>query len=655
MPFSYQPSTLAYTYDELGRALSAKVNGTGNNVTYDALGGTAPAVNPLGTFMYYYVGQTGRLDYVDRPGGQKVDYGYLGNAGDNRLAEIKNLGPAAAALSKFNSTYDAVGNIRTWTQQVGMGGSQYYDLGYNRADELMTAPLRDAATGAMVKPYTYRYDAAGNRTSEQVDNSVTTAGYNNLNQMKTIAAGGTMTLEGDTGSEAAAVTVSGSPVAEDVNNRFKVTVTVTSGANAIPIVATDGSGITTSKTAQITISGSSSTLTYDFNGNLTGDGAKTYEWDVANRLLAINYVGGSNRTEFAYDALNRRTQIVEKTGSTINSTKKFVWIGNSPVEERDGGNTVTKRFFGEGEQIGGTAYLFTKDHLGSVREMVDTSGVAQARYAYDPYGRRTKLSGSLEADFGFTGHYYHATSGLHLALYRAYDANKGRWLSRDPIGEGADLILYRYVWNSPLKFIDRTGLIGEGLTPIPIPGSDCAGALGSALIQLTVGNKGLLPKSYPGIDGREDKYNHCLRSCKIAKACGDGISSAVGFAKEVLDEVQAELNIQEGGADWKICMPTYWEGKQPIAPSHVKKVVKNNMMAFQRKYYLSVFIAITSVVQVVVWRGSSLNQNLFSIFLLALIIIILISLALKFEFKTVTFLLVSIWVIFMLMLMVQPT
>ncbi len=477
--------TIAYTYDELGRALSAKVNGTGNTVTYDALGRVVTAVNPLGAFTYHYIGQTSRLDDVDRPGGQKVDYSYFGNTGDDRLSEIKNLGPSAAALSKFNYTYDPVGNIRAWTQQVGTGGSQYYDLGYNRADELLSAPLRDAATGAMIKPYTYRYDAAGNRTSEQVDNGVTTAGYNNLNQLKTIAPGGALTLEGDTGVEPALVTVGGNPVAEDANNRFKATVTVTSGTNAIPITATDGSGNSTSRTAQINVSAlTGATLDYDLNGSLTWDGTKGYEWDAANRLVAITYGSPyTSRTEFTYDGLGRRTQIVEKTGSTINSTKKFVWIGNNLAEEREGNNNVTKRFYGEGEQIGATSYLFTKDHLGSIREMVDMSGVVQARYAYDPYGRRTKISGSLEADFGYTGHYYHAPSSLHLALYRAYDANKGRWLSRDPLGSGIAFLsinpsqfkaevsigefvvspnLYRYVKYNPVVNVDFYGLLTAG-------------------------------------------------------------------------------------------------------------------------------------------------------------------------------------------------
>ncbi|MGO9526710.1 MAG: RHS repeat-associated core domain-containing protein [Verrucomicrobiia bacterium] len=65
---------------------------------------------------------------------------------------------------------------------------------------------------------------------------------------------------------------------------------------------------------------------------------------------------------------------------------------------------------------------------------MDGSGNIQARYTYDPWGRRTKVSGNWDADFGFAGHYYHAPSGLHLALYRAYSADLGRWLSRDPIG-----------------------------------------------------------------------------------------------------------------------------------------------------------------------------------------------------------------------------
>jgi hypothetical protein len=69
------------------------------------------------------------------------------------------------------------------------------------------------------------------------------------------------------------------------------------------------------------------------------------------------------------------------TAWTTVSDNRYVWSGNMLAEERNnpGGGNVTKRFFAEGEQINGTNCYFSRDHLGSVREMTDSTGAVHAQ------------------------------------------------------------------------------------------------------------------------------------------------------------------------------------------------------------------------------------------------------------------------------------
>jgi len=67
-------------------------------------------------------------------------------------------------------------------------------------------------------------------------------------------------------------------------------------------------------------------------------------------------------------------------------------------------------------------------------------------------------SGGFDAVIAYTGHVFHKNSGLHLALYRAYDADLGRWLSPDPIGEAGGMNLYGYLGGQALLYYDPNGL-----------------------------------------------------------------------------------------------------------------------------------------------------------------------------------------------------
>ena len=283
----------------------------------------------------------------------------------------------------------------------------------------------------------------------------------NTNQIHQLSAGGATRFQG-TINEPGTVTVNGQAAAMSTSTNFVANPVLSSGTNTVAVVARDGSGNVATNNYQVVVPPQGTVSpTYDSAGNMTNNGSgQTYTWDAENRLTKITQ--GSNTYQFAYDGLGRR--ISETDNSTL--TKQWVWVGTTMAEERaSNGTTVTKRFYAQGEQIGGSAYFYTRDHLGSVREMTDSSGTAiQARYDYDPYGRVTPVgTTTIASDFQYAGYYEHASSGLNLTLFRAYDPNTAKWLSRDPIAEKGGINLYDYVLNNPILFEDPLGLCRTNL------------------------------------------------------------------------------------------------------------------------------------------------------------------------------------------------
>lgn len=466
-PFANDLTT--YVYDELGRVKSRDIDGAAERVTHDALGRITTLTNVLGSFTHNYVNQTFRLSSVTYPNSQTTTFSYFGNTNDQRLESIWHKTSAAATISKFDYTYDADGQIKTWTQQADSATAKVSIFDYDNADQLVGATIRSGGiAGAVLRRYGYGYDKGGNRTGEQADLGVSTATHNDLNQLTSVSASAGPVKFAGRLSETGVVYVANSLATMGIQNTsFVAYPTLSSGTPQVEVKAMDYSTNWVTNTFEVTLTnnGLAKTLSYDINGNLTNYTTATltnkYEWDAADRLVKISRrpAGGDwNVTQFSYDGLGRRVRISETTNSST-TTKSFLWCDTEMCEERNStGSTVNRRFFGQGEQISGIEYVFTPDHLGSVREMISSGGTIQARYEYDPYGRKTKVSGGSEADFGYTGHYYHEKSGLHLAPYRAYDPDTARWLSRDPIEEEEGLNLYGYVFNDPVNGTDPLGL-----------------------------------------------------------------------------------------------------------------------------------------------------------------------------------------------------
>ena len=212
----------------------------------------------------------------------------------------------------------------------------------------------------------------------------------------------------------------------------------------------------------------------------------------------------------------------------------FVWCGARICQKRAAnGTTVLRSYFGQGfEEAGPPAvgYLYTRDHLGSVREVVASDGTTVAsRMSYDPWGKVTETGAGAKSDFGFTGHYFDRPTGLALAWWRGYDPGLGRWVSMDPIGLAGGLNLYGYTQSDPANYVDASG---------QHPAVAIAIVFGAALVYIYVDTfyvpeKEAENSGFPGgVDGPQDACRHCLASCVATGHYSSAVASLLADLNE---------------------------------------------------------------------------------------------------------------------------
>ena len=422
------------------------------------------------------------------------------------LATITHTRPGGTQIAKHTYGYDPLGRISSWKREAtlanptGSTRSYEWEMGYDYASQL-TRVIEKTLTGTLAGVHAFGYDPAGNMTSMQKSGGspnaviVTARAHNSLNQITSLSGGGETLVRGtldEPGS--ASVGKAGTPLVParmTAGNTFEKELNLTTGQNDIAVRAEDASGNISNYSFRTDIVPvTQRNFSYDADGNLLSDGIRSYEWDCLNRLTKVIW-NSTKYTRFFYNALGQRVVIGEVEGGAYTDLKFLAWDGIALLSVRKGtaaygysGAQYDRRFFAQGEQkltqsgssgniTVSATYHYTRDHLGSVREVVQSNGTLVARYDYDPYGKRlTQYEATAygTCQFGFTGHLTLTSpipggSEVVLTHFRAYHPELGRWLSPDPLGEAGGINLYGYVGNEPVGAIDLLGLVGSGVIP----------------------------------------------------------------------------------------------------------------------------------------------------------------------------------------------
>jgi|GEM_PF-3594308 len=227
-------------------------------------------------------------------------------------------------------------------------------------------------------------------------------------------------------------------------------------------------------------------LTYDNNGNLLADGARTFAWDYRNRIgSAVAFVGAgvgssagvvspasTSTIQYAYSAGDTRnymsTVSVAKVGAITTATTTAVFYPSATYSESAVStstaiisSTKTRHIFLFGNSVATvettqsavgatsgatitptTAVTYTySDHLGSANVVSDSAGNPIETLAYSPYGATSgdiKTPSPLSpATFSeqrtYIGQYADAGTNLSYLNARYYDGSRGTFLSEDPV------------------------------------------------------------------------------------------------------------------------------------------------------------------------------------------------------------------------------
>jgi RHS repeat-associated protein len=437
------------------------------DVAYDTAGRPSALTLPNGQVQFAYGPTTGNLTTLTAPDGGTLSYTY-----DGSLPKTVTWGGAVQGSVGFK--YDSDFRV----SKIALNGADSIAFGYDR-DNLLTSAgamtlARNPSNGRLV------------RIVLATDSSAWTYDDSTGAMLRYTAKHGAMTLfDVGYGRDSLGRIVQMVETVRGVTTTKAFTYDSVGRLDQVRVngVLTsdydyDANGNRTSLTTQAT----TVSATYDDQDRMLTYGGTSYRY-TANGELTMKVVG-SDTTRFRYDALGNLLRVQLPNGSLIdylvdaqnrrigvkmNGTlvRGFLYERQlAPIAQLGPTNEVVARFvYGARENVpdfmirDDTTYRLVTDERGSVRLVINSAtGQVVEQIDYDEFGRRVNDTNPGFQPFGYAGGLQDQATGLVRFGMRDYDAEVGRWTTKDPARTPLGIARsYEYSYSDPINYVDRGG------------------------------------------------------------------------------------------------------------------------------------------------------------------------------------------------------
>jgi RHS repeat-associated protein len=392
-----------YSYDDLRRKIHESVN-----------------YGPFTLSCSYSYYANGLKKTFTGPDGIAYEYAYDNN---NRLAALNVPGIGAVTWDSYSW------NSPTRTSLPGGG---HTDFAYDTLMRPKSIVARDPVP-ATILSRGYQYSPAGNIVSKATEYGTYAYGYDDLYRLTTAA---------NPSSANEAYTY------DALGNRTK-SAAVTGAWNY---------NLNNELLAYANVS-----FIYDSNGNITrkvGDKVVNYIYDVADRLIRVEDGDAVLIASYGYDPFGRRLW------KDVNGVRTYFHYSDEGLvgEYAADGAEIKTYGYAPGsawssapmfQKVNGSHYWYLNDHLGTPQKIVDSIGNVVWAGVYDSFGQCQVAVAEIDNNLRFPGQYWDEETGLHYNWNRYYDPVLGRYMTRDPFGDGWNHFVYCY--NNPLGQSDPSG------------------------------------------------------------------------------------------------------------------------------------------------------------------------------------------------------